>query len=198
MFTRADANRHYGGGKKVIFTGKPHSGKDWCANILIEEFGYQKVAFATPVKEAAADLFDWGDPEANKDEWVANAADGTHLTKRDIWRKLAEEFVKPLMGPYHFAKLAAKKIVYMTAEQHVVITDLRFPAEADIFYTVPNTVFIQVVRDDAEAVEGIHDHAVENHDLSKYINHTIRARSGDLDGLRAQLLEVLGLSSSCK
>jgi len=203
MFTRADASRHYYGGKKVIFTGKPHSGKDTCANILIDEYGYQKVAFATPVKLAVAELMGWDDPESNKDEWITNAADGTHLSKRDIWREVAEKFVKPLFGQAFFAQRALSAITFMPVEQDIVITDLRFPVEAETFASLSNVVFIEVKREYQCMEQGIHGHDVENHDLSPYIQYSISAPSGlspiALNAVfRAQLTTILGLEASCK
>ena len=41
----------------IFFTGKQRSGKDTAADILVEHYGFQKIALADKVKEVARDLF---------------------------------------------------------------------------------------------------------------------------------------------
>lgn len=45
--------------KIVILTGLKGSGKDEVAKILINKFGYKKLAFANLLKDTLASLLDW-------------------------------------------------------------------------------------------------------------------------------------------
>jgi hypothetical protein len=41
----------------VALCGYKHSGKDTAADVLVEEYGFQKLAFADPLRESAAAMF---------------------------------------------------------------------------------------------------------------------------------------------
>ncbi len=65
-------------GKKVIwpktfaFTGLKRSGKDTCADYLVKNYGFQKYALASPMKEVAKIIFGWEDKDfqGDKKEYV--------------------------------------------------------------------------------------------------------------------------------
>lgn len=42
---------------KIAFFGPAASGKTWCADYIVESYGYRKLGFATKLKEIAVDLF---------------------------------------------------------------------------------------------------------------------------------------------
>lgn len=99
--------------KNVAFFGPMCSGKTYMANYLAERYEYEKLGFATKLKEVAADLFDID---------VSN--------KNDKTRKLLQGFsddVKKWGGEDIWVKIFLKNITPWPT----VCDDLRYTFEAD-------------------------------------------------------------------
>lgn len=163
---------------RIALCGLPHSGKDTSADILVDKFGFVRVRFATPVKMATAEMFGWdANDEEDKDSPLIRNIAGDYLSKRDIWRDMAENYIKPRFGEDFFARRLAQEVAVHYPADNVVVTDLRFPIEAMALRRAGFTV-VEVQREDQPHVQGLHDHRVENLDLSNYIDYQISAPSG--------------------
>lgn len=132
-----------GGGAHVLIglSGKKRAGKDTVAAYLVEKYGFARVAFADPLRRAALAL----DPII-----TAATITGSLRTFRlsDLvgsqgWEAAKEHpevrRILQRMGvgvrdldPYFWLHIAAEKIGdMMAARRNVVVTDVRFPNEAD-------------------------------------------------------------------
>lgn len=163
---------------RIALCGLPHSGKDTSADILVDRFDFVRLRFATPVKMAAAEMFGWdANDEEDKDSPLIRNIAGDYLSKRDIWRDMAENYIKPRFGQDFFARALTKEASVHYHSDNIVVTDLRFPIEAMVLRRAGFTV-IEVQREDQPIVDGLHNHRVEIQDLSNYIDYQISAPSG--------------------
>jgi hypothetical protein len=136
------AAKHYGKKEKPMkvigLTGLPRSGKDTFADVLCNEYGYTRRAFATPLKQAAAILLDremWEmegkqgfDREALLPEWGFTTrrflqwfgTEGMRSFDPDFWVKRMQQSISGL--------------------NKVVITDVRFPNEVEFVHRIGGTI----------------------------------------------------------
>lgn len=115
----------------IGITGRARSGKDTAARILRDLHGYSPAAFAEPLKQMAAIFCD--EPEALFHDDDAKEAT-CHLhgkTRRHILQLLGTECVKPYFGEGVWVRHMLKRIHAGRYGTRVVITDVRFEAEAD-------------------------------------------------------------------
>lgn len=119
----------------IGLTGLPRSGKDTVADYLVLEYGYTKLSFAGPLKEAAAILLDrpvWQmrgeqgfDREAILPEWG--------LTTRDFLQRFGTEAIRNNFGADFWVQ--RMRIILTPAcgpqsHERYVVTDCRFENEA--------------------------------------------------------------------
>lgn len=170
-------------------TGKLGSGKDTVGAILVEQYGYQRVAFADALKNLAYDL----NPivfEHTTDEGLCSVrlqefvdSQGWETAKRDnpeIRRTLQALGVaaRDNLDPDVWVKVVAEDIDSLEGDGYpVVITDVRFPNEARMILYSGG----QVYRVERPGFDG-DGHATETA-LDKYEFPTID-NSGTIDELR--------------
>lgn len=177
---------------RIALTAKPHSGKDTTANALVDQLGFERLAFSTPAKLAIEALTGVQHDESTKDDKNIPTADG-FVSQRDLWRLIAETFAKPVFGRDHFAKVAMRKLERARAGQllRVVVTDLRFPEEARLLKE-HGFIVIEVQREGYTLPSDIGDHYVENYCLDDYVDYQISAPSGlSPEELATRLLEAV-------
>lgn len=140
----------------VGLSGYKGAGKDAVADILVSEYGFTKMAFATPIKEMLRRL----DPIIGHELYAgccAECSDSPEVTEvrlsdalafgfddqslkyspwadevRDLWQRFGTEVFRE-EDEYYWVKLAQKALKETTAER-VVFTDVRFENEADFIY----------------------------------------------------------------
>lgn len=127
--------------KLIGLSGYAQSGKDTTANILIDEFGFTRVAFADALREALYSL----NPIVRH---VSKMSGGWDIRVQDFvdeigWdrakvqepeirallQRLGTEVGRNLLGDNIWVKLAMAKVQEIPGP--VVITDMRFPNEYD-------------------------------------------------------------------
>lgn len=126
--------------KLIGLNGYARSGKDTAAAALIER-GWMRVAFADPLREMLLAI----DPIFHHDQIVGSIRVSDILSKMDwdgakqnqeirrLLQRLGTEAGRNILGESVWIDLASKKIdAAFSAGQSVVITDVRFPNEADM------------------------------------------------------------------
>lgn len=121
-------------------TGRANSGKDTVAHYLEAEYGFVPMAFADPLKEAAAAMF--GVPIAwfhdrNRKEQVIEQWE---MSPRHMAQRLGTEAVRHTFGPDFWIKRWLAEYREMRASDHVVVTDVRFNNEAQAIRDLGGTV----------------------------------------------------------
>lgn len=115
---------------KIALAGVAGSGKDYLADCLINEYNFQRVAFADTLKETVQEIFPWmqKDYPANIKEQPLNIEiNGSLVTKtpREMWLETSK-FIRSV-DPLYFHKKTMVKIGQM--DGNIVITDLRMMVE---------------------------------------------------------------------
>ena len=123
----------------IGLVGFAGSGKDTIANILAIDFRFKKLAFADPLKDAAAIIFDWprylleGDTEPSRafrerpDPYWSEKL-GKPFTPRMALQQLGTEGCRNVFHDDIWVLNLEKRI---TQHEKVVVTDVRFPNEID-------------------------------------------------------------------
>jgi len=139
----------------IGITGRKFHGKDTLVNRLVQRFGYKKFAFADPLKEACRIIFGfnheqlYGNKKEEKDVfWNITPRKIFQFVGTDLFRDQAKNII-PNIGEDLWIEVIRKKILDEWKEnpnQHIVITDVRFPNEADMIHQM-NGIIVRVKRD---------------------------------------------------
>lgn len=179
----------------IGITGKMGSGKNAVGDILHEDFGYELIAFADPLRAEVA--------EAIRRQWMP---DGISLHLWEIMLESTPEqvYAKPTVNgmrellqwfgsdfrrvqdPNYWVKKTAKR---MKPGQRYAITDVRFPNEADFIINGGGVVW-RVKRNGVKP-NGINGHQSEKH-IDRLHAHLAIDNNGTLDDLRDKIHAVLG------
>lgn len=108
--------------------GKANVGKDTAASFLVASEGFQRMAFADPLKKIAAILFN---TDANSFETqLGKASYDTRweMTRRKMVQLVGTEMVRDCLGQDHWIKLL-ETMMPQRVNSKVVVTDVRFQNE---------------------------------------------------------------------
>lgn len=140
----------------VVFNAPPRSGKDECAKILSEEYGFALDRFSAPLKAAVCALF--GITLAELEECKETETEALFwMTGREAQIWLSEKVMKPKLGGDVFGRLMGRRIAH--AHEHRIsqnlfaIPDSGFMPELDgMLYELkgldPKVIVVQLTRPD--------------------------------------------------
>lgn len=152
--------------KIIGLTGLKRSGKDTIANYLSKYYGYERIAFADPLKYACIELFGF-----NYDQCYESAKEEPDefwfgLTPRKIFQFIGTELMRNKMSELHpnfgqdFWVLCCEKkikdILSVQKDTLIVISDVRFPNECEMIKKMGGIV-IRVNRDCVDTGEDLHE-----------------------------------------
>ncbi len=144
------------------------AGKDTVANVLVEEYGFQKFSFASALKDAAASIFGWdrklleGDSEESRlfretPDKFWSIRFGYDLSPRTALQLLGTESGREVFHENIWIYSLERKIMNVP---NVVISDVRFKNEID-FVQSKNGFLVRVSRGkDPEWYDTAYDHNV--------------------------------------
>lgn len=167
--------------------GRARSGKDTFATYLVRNHGFTRVAFADPLREIAAavdpivgyndhgdvspirysDAIDFYGYERAKDEFPE---------VRRFLQRLGTDGVRAFDGEF-WVRLGAERVRKLAALGPVVVTDVRFPNEADALHALGGDL-VRVVRGVPDPAEVLHDSetALDNYHADfTVLNHSTLA-----------------------
>lgn len=128
----------------VLMAGGIGAGKDTFADFLTEGYGFTKLAFADPLKEAVSSLFNfpchWCYDRRTKEK---RPTLGNGMTVGEILQKFGTEVGRQI-NPRMWAELAEMRIKALGLSR-VAITDCRFENEAKFFlekYTTAHVIYL--------------------------------------------------------
>lgn len=113
-------------------------GKDTAARVLLEELGFQRIAFAAPIKKALLAL-DPVIPSPEQGEYMrlseyCQSREWSEVKEypevRRLMQILGTEVGRNLFDPDLWVKLAKRQLESTLSVGDVVVTDVRFPNEA--------------------------------------------------------------------
>lgn len=162
----------------IGLAGPAQSGKDTIA-IILKEKGYRRLAFADGVRDAVYKL----NPHIGYDGLRVQ-----DLVKREGWDKakqrkeirrllqvMGTEVGRELFGKYVWVD----KVMRQVKDDKFVITDVRFPNEADTIREYGGFVF----KVERPGVNPLNEHASENA-MAKYEYDGVILNNGTIDDLR--------------
>lgn len=131
--------------------GRKRVGKDTSADYLIEKYDYQKIAFATPIKEACKLLFNFSEEDLiNKDiihpQWGVTPRTLIKWVGTDIFRIKIQEILPDVEDKFWAIKCINK---CGTLNGNVVISDVRHQNEIDKIRD-NNGIIIKIINKNAE------------------------------------------------
>ena len=141
--------------KLIGLTGKARVGKDTVANFLMAEHDYVRMAFADPLKRAAAEIFGLTAVQM-QDEFKEIPIEYWGMSPREIFQKLGTEGVRDVFGPEVWVKRLGMGLDAVRHTSNVVITDVRFRSEAD-FLKSQGATLVEIRRD----VSDVRSHSSE-------------------------------------
>lgn len=175
--------------KLIAFTGHAGSGKDEAAKVLIEGLGFQRIAFADPMRTAlyalnpiigyramSGSLLDLKEAV---DSLGWDEAKRRYVEVRELLQRFGTEVGRQQFGQDFWVKLAMDNASMF---QRVVITDCRFPNEAQAVLKAGGQV-VRITRPGVQPVNGhISDKGLPDHLVSAEI-----ANDGTIEDLRAKV-----------
>lgn len=122
----------------IGITGLIGSGKDTIANHLVEQHGYERYSWATPLKDITATLFGWDrdmlegstaeqrEKREQKDEWWSEKLGFKNCTPRLMLQLMGTEVMRNALHQDIWVLAGMKRIA---GKQNIVVSDTRFPNE---------------------------------------------------------------------
>lgn len=128
----------------IGITGRAGSGKDTAAGYLQHRYGFTPMAFADPLKQAAATLFNLPEHFFHDRELKEQVVEDWGMSPRRMLQILGTDAIRANFGADFWIKRWLQEYRSMAASDNVVLTDVRFNNEA------------QVVRDLGGSILHIH------------------------------------------
>ena len=147
----------------VGIVGPKGSGKDTVADYLVLYHSFTKRAYAAPIKELCQKAFLFSDEQLHGNlKEVVDARWG--ITPRHAFQSIGTDYFRTTYGENHWIQHMRLWIESWMhngdGDQRLVISDVRFPNEAEFIRTFPKNLLIRVTRDsdaqDAHASEQEH------------------------------------------
>ena len=169
----------------IGLTGYAQSGKDTVAKILVEKYGYTRIAFADKIREL---LYEMDPPikrSLNPDSGLIglqNLVDiyGWDVTKQEpqVRQHLQNLGVgaRKVFGEWFWIEQAMRGVSY---EDKVVITDVRFTNEAEFIKKYDNAQLWRVTR---PGISAVNNHISET-EMDNYKEDVHLVNAGTLDEL---------------
>lgn len=159
----------------VGVTGKKFNGKDTVSDYICREYGFIKLSYATPLKEACRVLFGFNDEqlygsqkEMMDTRWNITPRMAFQYIGTDLFRNKLNKLL-PHIGDNFWIKCLEKLIkehIYKNNNAKIIVSDIRFQNEIDSlkkpFATNPNYKILRVKR--------MCKNSVDTHDSEKFID----------------------------
>lgn len=180
--------------------GRRRSGKDSLASTLVDELGYDRVAFADPLREAALALNPLVGPASIPGDLVSGYRRLSEVVEclgwerakdsvpdvRGILQRLGTDAIRALDSEF-WVRTALARVAESDAP--VVLTDCRFPNEAEAI-RLAGGYLVRVVRPGATTADDVDLHPSETA-LDDYPEDFYVDNSGTLDDLAANARDLI-------
>jgi hypothetical protein len=164
----------------IGLAGYAQSGKDTVAKILIENFGFERVAFADPIRNMLMEINPFVEDDMRVADLVNDYGWDIAKAKPEVRRLLQDLGVgaRKVFGEDFWVKQALGS---HKPWDNVVVTDVRFTNEADYIKGFPEAQLWRIKRIGVGAVNG----HVSERDMDGYNVDQIFANNGTLGDLEA-------------
>lgn len=170
----------------IGLSGYANAGKDSVAQILVEKFGYKRMAFADAIRDILYTL----DPLTNNGLHVKAVVDdyGWDIAKQDIeirrlLQVLGTEVGRNVFGDDVWVDVLISKLEPM---DKVVITDVRFQNEAREIHNLAGVLW----RINRVGVSAVNEHISETQ-MDQYLFDEIVDNDGSLEDLENTIINLI-------
>ena len=162
----------------IGLSGYARSGKDEVAKILVEEYGYKRIAFADNIRK----LLYATNPQVggNRLQFLVEDYGWDVAKSQPEVRHLLQSLGVAARNLFGEDFWVAQALSQVHLENNWVITDVRFTNEADRIKQYDNSQVWRIKRNGVEAVNG----HVSEHDMDGYQVDMILKNEGTLEDLR--------------
>lgn len=162
----------------IGLSGYARSGKDEVAKILVEEYGYKRIAFADNIRK----LLYATNPQVggNRLQFLVEDYGWDVAKSQPEVRHLLQSLGVAARNLFGEDFWVAQALSQVHLENNWVITDVRFTNEADRIKQYDNSQVWRIKRTGVEAVNG----HVSEHDMDGYQVDMILKNEGTLEDLR--------------
>jgi hypothetical protein len=177
----------------IGLSGYAQSGKDATANLLCLNYDYKRIAFADPMRHALQII----NPRLDSITRVSDFVDdyGWDIAKKNpevrrLLQVLGTDFGRKMLGDDVWIKMAVRDL---RQDDRVVISDVRFPNEADAIKKLGGTVWRINRKNNSPVNSHPSEHAMDNYMFSHVIYN-----DGTLEDLSDEvfmLAKELGLNT---
>lgn len=189
----------------VVFCGKKRSGKDTCAQYLVDNYDFRaSKKLAAPIKDIGKLLFGWTDDMVeginyDREQQIPELG----MSVREFLQECGSLFkynlsdllpdYKEALGTRIWVKLLVKWLKEQDSETNFVLSDMRFPEEADeILKAFPDTHIVRLIAKDNASDMHISEISVDYIPADIYLHNV-----GTLDELYTSIdtiMESIGVS----
>ena len=163
----------------IGLSGYARSGKDEVAKVLVEEYGFTRVAFADKIRELLYETNPIVDTHYRLQSLV-DAYGWDEVKRRPQVRELLQNVGVGARKVFSNEFWIAQALSEIHFEDNWVITDVRFENEANRIKQYDNAQVWRIKRPGVEAVNG----HISEHNLDGYKVDMILKNEGTLDDLR--------------
>jgi hypothetical protein len=146
--------------KLIGLTGKARSGKDTVALMLASRHNFMRMAFADPLKEGVAAMFNWPVELTHTQEGKEMLSPTWGITVRqalqDVGTLMREKF-----GADFWIKRWQLEYAAIMNDAHVVVSDVRYENEAEMIRAMGGTI-IHIQREGAGLEGAAASHSSES------------------------------------
>ena len=182
--------------KIIGITGRKYNGKDTLGNLFVNNYGYKKLAYADPLKEACRCIFNFTDEQLYGDKKEIDD-EFWHVTPRKVLQYVGTDMFRthiknviPHVENNIWVEVVKKQILdglKNDPNAKFVITDVRFPNEAKMLQDLGGIV-VRVKRDSVNTETDTHASELMIENLE--VNHEI-LNNGTIDELHYNMVEYL-------
>jgi hypothetical protein len=150
---------------RIAFVAKMHSGKTTCSNELVNAYGYRRLSFADPVKEASVDMINafltyiGQEPSMTRAQLDRDKSDLRWLLQ-GVGTELGRQYVGPdslWIDLFRKALRVDRTVCSLDGKSHLAVCDdCRFPNEIEALREMGFTI-IRVVRDEQARINSIRE-----------------------------------------
>lgn len=177
----------------IGLTGRAGAGKSTVASMLNDDFAFAELAFADPILDMLHALFAmagvdgaWAVERALKEQPTMLGYSYRHLAQ-----SLGTEWGRTLAPDFWLRVMALRLDAPLLAQDNVVISDVRYPNEAE-FVRRRGGVLVRVVSDHGGGLGGrVRDHSSEHHSDGMVVDHEL-INNGSLGTLEHQVGMLMG------
>jgi len=174
----------------IGFTGIAGSGKDTAAALIAKRLGKIEIlAFAKPLKDAAQILFNFTDDQLHDPVKKEEIDPRWGKSPRKIFQWLGTDILREHIDKDFFIINMRQKIENSNAD-FIVVTDVRFPNEAELIRSMGGKV-IKIVRPDATTTE--HSSHITEQGIPESLVDKIIINDGTIEDFNDEIMELLRL-----